>query len=97
MFFYNEKEENISAMENEKIIGDYKFKILYGTLYVYHYTEFRLPISGTLSNDWLCCTEGWNLKDDGKWHETVRCGSRPDRVVDTIDDVISCYVDSQSK
>lgn len=77
--------ENKSGIENFKFVSPYE-----GVIYVYHNIKYSSP-SGHKSKVWLCCTEGWRLKEDNKWHETINCGWKPDRIVDTVDDIINCY------
>lgn len=73
-------------------LEDYKFVMpFHGAIFVYHKTEHKTPLHGRIVTDWLCCTEGWHLKADGKWHETIYCGWKPDRVVDTIEDIFNLY------
>lgn len=72
-------------------LEDYKFVTPYqGVIYVYHNTSYKSP-HGRPATGWLCCTEGWRLREDGKWHETISCGWKPDRVVDTVEDIFKCY------
>ena len=73
-------------------LEDYKFIMPYeGTIFVYHNVVHKMPLYGRTAKDWLCCTEGWHLKSDGKWHETIHCGWKPDRVVDTMEDIFNHY------
>ena len=55
---------------NKKGLEDYHFLTLCGTIFVYHYIEYKKPLGGMTKN-WLCCTEGWNKRADGKWYETI--------------------------
>lgn len=75
------KSKNNTGLEEYKFVTPYKNRI-----YVYHNTT----LDG-LNNVWLCCTEGWILKEDGKWHETISCGWKPDRIVATVEDIFDCY------
>lgn len=93
-----EQEWTVMCKYSKEIIPDdmeglenFKFVELYGIIYVYHFTLFRTPLSGREVKGWLCCTEGWKLKSDGKYHETIRCGFMPDRVVDTMADIFDYY------
>lgn len=83
--------ENPNGLEKYKFTMPSRAQVL-----VYHYTEYKSPF-GKPTEDWLCCTEGWYLRDDGKWHETVRCGFSPDRVVDTINDIFDVYREKATK
>ena len=75
-----------TGLENYKFVTPY-----HGVVYVYHKTTFNSPLCGNETAGWLCCTEGWSLREDNKWHETVSCGWKPDRVVDTIEDIFNYY------
>lgn len=76
---------------NRKGLEDYHFLTLYGTIYVYHYIEYEKPLYGKTTKKWLCCTEGWHKRSDGKWYETVQCGWEKSRVADTIEDIFNYY------
>lgn len=73
-----------NGLEDYKFVSPYENKI-----FVYHKTTYTLR--NKQFNSWLCCTEGWTLKSDNKWHETISCGWKPDRIVDDLEDVFSCY------
>lgn len=75
--------------DNREGLENYRFVSLYGTISVYHHTEYRSPL-GKNTEGWLCCTEGWNKRDDGKWYETIQCGFKSRRV-DTIEDIFDAY------
>lgn len=75
---------------NRKGLEDYHFLTLYGTIFVYHYIKHQRPRGGTTTN-WACCTEGWNKRSDGKWHETIRGGWYKSRVAETIEDIFDYY------
>lgn len=75
------KPDDNTGLENYKFFTPYEKSI-----YVYHYTT----LDG-FSKVWLCCTEGWELKDDGKWHEPISCGWKPDRIADTVEDIFNFY------
>lgn len=88
---YQVKEDGTLIPENTAGLEDYSFVMQpTGTVMVYHHTEYKIPVRGVSTKSWLSCSEGWRLKD-GKWHERIRCGWAPDRVVDTLEDVFECY------
>ena len=78
--------ENKTGLEDCKFVSPFP-----NTIYVYYRTTFDSPLSKKQITDWLCCTEGWKLKDDGKWHETVSCGWKPDRIADTLEELFNYY------
>ena len=72
--------------ENNTGLNDYKFVTPYkNAIYVYH----KNKMNGR--ELWLCCTEGWRLKPDGKWHETISCGWKSDRIADTVENIFDYY------
>lgn len=77
--------KNKKGLENYKFVSPFE-----NMIYVYHNTAYKSPF-GKTTKGWLCCTEGWKLKDDNKWHETISCGWKTDRIVDTLEDVFNCY------
>lgn len=77
---------NHAGKEEYKFVASFPERIN-----VYHYTTYKTSLSGKLVEGWLCCSEGWHLKSDGKWHETVRCGFKQGRVADTVEDIIQFY------
>ena len=78
--------------EEKRGLEHYKFVVPSpGTIYVYKNSNYRSPLNGLSSEDWLCCTEGWHRKEDGVWHETVHCGWKPDRIAKTIEDIFDHY------
>lgn len=74
------KPKNKVGLENYKFVTPYE-----NVIYVYHKTLLNEE------NVWLCCTEGWSLKSDGKWHETISCGWKPDRIANSIEDIFNFY------
>lgn len=75
-----------TGLENYKFVTPYK-----GAIYVYRKTT----LDG-IRSIWLCCTEGWKLKPEGKWHETISCVWKPDRIADTVDDIFDFYRNVES-
>ena len=53
------------------------------------------PLQGRRVSGWLSCSEGWHLRDDGRWHETVNCGWLPGRIADTVEDIINLYRETE--
>lgn len=83
--------DDVFILTNHDGKEEYKFVASFPErIDVYHYTTYKSPLSGKLVEGWLCCSEGWHLKD-GKWHETVQCGFKQGRVADTVEDIIQLY------
>ena len=88
---YHVSEQGVIIPQNTAGLEDFEFvQQTTGTILVYHHTEYKTPLRSVPTKIWLCCSEGWRLKN-GKWHETIQCGWKPDRVVDTLEDVFNCY------
>lgn len=75
---------------NTEGLEKYRFFYNNGIIFVYHYTRYKTPLHGKSKEGWLCCTEGWRQRDDGKWYESLNCGFRS-RNVQTLDDVFNVY------
>ena len=81
--------KNKEGLENYKFVTPFE-----NFIYVYRLTTISSPFIRPNTPRWLCCTDGWMLmKWDGRWHERVTCGNKPDRVADAIDDIFECYRD----
>lgn len=80
------KPNDKTGLENYKFVTPYE-----GAIYVYNKTTLDgiRPI-------WLCCTEGWRLKNDGKWHESISCGWKPDRIANTVEDIFNFYRNAEN-
>ena len=76
--------KNKKGLENYKFVSPFPDRI-----FVYRKTTYTLR--NKQFNDWLCCTEGWKLKNDNKWHETISCGWKPDRIADTLEELFAYY------
>lgn len=75
---------------NNNGLENYHFSMLYGTVFVYHYTEYKKSHGGNIKN-WLSCSSGWRKRADGKWTTAIDGIGWKYKTVETMEDIFNLY------